>query len=117
MKKVESKPLDPINAALTTWDKNKDVAEFIKERMGLKEEGKNETHAEELIDNVIKRAKTEDKPEWTSLLLNQIKEEKVKAVGPQINVFANAAAVTDDTLKKLIDVTPAKKETKIEELI
>ena len=109
-------PIDKVKQNLTTWSAKKDVAEFIKERMGLKAEGQKKTHAEELIDNMIAKAKYEDKPEWTTVLLNQIKEEKKVTVG-STNVFMNAAAVTDATLKKLIDVTPVKKETKIEELI
>lgn len=113
----KSNPIDKVKENLIGWSKDKDIADFIKERMGLKDEGKNETHAEELIDNVIKKAKTEDKPEWTTLLLNQIKEEKVKAIGSQINLISNANAIMDETLTKLIDVTPTKKETKIEELI
>ena len=106
--------MDKLQAALTTWDIKKDVSDFIKERMGLKSEGSELNHAEEIIDKAIERAKTEEKPDWTNLLLNSIKADKIKDL-TQTNVFLNANAVSDETLKKLVNVTPIK--TKIEELI
>jgi len=111
------KSLEKVKESLLGWSKDRDIADFIKERLGLKTEGQDKTHAEELIDNVISKAKYEDEPKWTTVLFNQIKEEKVKEVGGNISIYTNAAAVTDETLTKLINVTPVKKETKIEELI
>ena len=102
-----------INKALTTWGVKKDVQEFIKERMGLKSGNSKKNHAEQIIDNVIEKAKQEERPEWTNILLNQIKDEKVKDVSNTQNVFNIAASVTDETLNKLVNVTPVKKETKL----
>lgn len=108
---------EQIKEAMTAWDIKKDVAEYIKERMGMKSEGSDKIHAEEIIDNIISKAKTEDKPEWTNLLLNQIKEDKVQGGGASSTVYNIAATVTNETLEKLINVTPVEKKTKIEELI
>ncbi len=108
--------MSKINKALTTWSVKKDVQEFIKERLGIQKKG-GKNNAEQIIDNAIERAKIEEKPEWTNLLLNNIKEDKVKETSNTQNVFNIAASVTDDTLNKLVNVTPVKKEKKIEELI
>ena len=107
--------MSKIDEALTSWDIKKDVTEFIKERLGL-EGTKGKNHAEEIIDNAIRRAKLEEKPEWTKLLLDSVKVDKVKDVS-QTNIFMNANAVADETLKKLINVTPIQTKSKIEELI
>ena len=112
-----NKPDTPtLDKALTEWSVEQDVTDFIKARLGLKDKGSKTTHAEDIIDNAIDKAKVEEKPEWTNLLLNQIKPDKKEGGGGQ-TIFNIAANVADETLKKLIDVTPVKKKNKIEELI
>ena len=111
-----------LNQALVSWSVEKDVTDFIKERLGLKNEGSNKNHAEDIIDHAIDKAKNEEKPEWTSLLLNQIKPDKKENTSSRTQTIFNIATnVTNDTLEKLVDVTPVKtpikKMNKIEELI
>jgi hypothetical protein len=105
-----------INIAMTTWDIKKDVTEYLKESLGL-ESSTGKKHIDDILDNAISKAKVEEKPEWTTLLLNNIKEDKIKDVTNSQTIFNIAAGVTDETLDKLVNVTPVKKETKIEELI
>tara|TARA_R110000851_G_C12986696_1_gene556890 strand:+ start:373 stop:714 length:342 start_codon:yes stop_codon:yes gene_type:complete len=112
---VKKIKIAPITEALQSWSVKKDVTDFIKERLGLQgSNGRN--HAEEIIDNAIGKAKLEERPEWTKLLLDSVKVDKIKDVG-QTNIFLNANAIADETLKKLVNVTPTQTKSKIEELI
>lgn len=107
--------MSKINKALVAWDKNKEINEFIREKLGLKSEtGK--THADDIIDNAISRAKYEEKPEWTKLLLDASAPEDKKG-NTQINFFGAIAESTNENIDKLVDVTPKKKKSSIEELI
>ena len=105
----KTKSIEKVKESFIAWNKDKDIAEFIKERMGLKPEGKNETHAEQLIDNMILKAKNEDKPEWTGLLLKSIETTKENKV-TNVNVFAQIAESTNQGIDKLVDVTPKNKQ-------
>ncbi len=104
-----------ITSALAKWERDKSINEFIRERLGL-ESSSGKSHAEEIIDNAIERAKIEEKPEWTKLLIETTKtEQKAQA---STNIFFGAADLTNEALKKVIDVTPEPKaKSKIEELI
>ena len=103
------KSVDKIKQNLLGWSKDRDIAEFVKERLGLGSEGKDKMHVEEIIDNAIEKAKYEEKPEWTALILKSI-EEPQKIKGPTVNVFAQIAESTNEGIDKLIDVTPEKKK-------
>jgi hypothetical protein len=104
-----------INKVLVAWDKNKEINEFIREKLGLKSES-GKTHADDIIDNAISRAKYEEKPEWTKLLLEASAPEDKKG-NTQINFFGAIAESTNENIDKLVDVTPKKKKSSIEELI
>lgn len=104
-----------ISKALTTWDKNKEINEFIRSKLGL-ESKSGKTHADDIIDNAISRAKYEEKPEWTKLLIDSStpKEEKGNT---QINFFGAIAESSNSNVDKLVNVTPKAKEESIEDLI
>lgn len=105
-----------INQALVTWDRNKEINEFIREKLGLPSKDGGKTHADEIIDNAIERAKYEEKPEWTKLLLDASAPEDKKG-NTQINFFGAIAESTNENIDKLVDVTPEKKKNSIEDLI
>lgn len=107
--------MSKIKQSLTTWDKNKEINEFIRDKLGL-QSNTGKTHADDIIDNAISRAKYEEKPEWTKLLLDASTPEDKKG-NTQINFFGAIAESTNENIDKLIDVTPKKKKNSIEELI
>lgn len=97
-----------IDKALSAWDRNKEINEFIRDKLGLISQNGN-THADDIIDNAISRAKIEEKPEWTKLLLESSTDNK--KADTQINFFASIAESSNANVDKLVDVTPKKKET------
>lgn len=107
--------MNKINQALTLWDKNKDMTEFLRKKLG-EQAGNGKTHADELIDNALTRAKVEEKPDWTRLLLDAANSDDKKS-GTQINLFAAIAESTNENIDELIDVTPKNKIKTIDDLI
>ena len=105
--------MSKINKALTAWDKNKEINEFIRSKLGLESQN-GKTHADEIIDNAIERAKYEESPEWTKLLLDSSKSDDKKS-NTQINFFGSIAESSNNNIDKLVNVTPKKKS--IEDLI
>jgi len=105
--------MSKIQEALTMWDKNIEVNEFIKNKLGGKTKD-GVTHADHIIDNAIERAKYEEKPEWTKLLLDSSSNKDDKG-NTQINFFGAIAESSNENINKLVDVTPKKKT--IEDLI
>lgn len=105
--------MSKINQALTAWENNIEINEFVKKKLGAKTKN-GSTHADEIIDNAIERAKYEEKPEWTKLLLDSSSNKDEKG-NTQINFFSAIAESSNENISKLIDVTPKKKT--IEDLI
>ncbi len=103
-----------IQNTLADWQESLSVAEFFKKKLG-----KN-GNADKIADNIIEKSLSEDRPEWTSLLLDSIKSGEIKQVAStQINFFAAANEQINENIQKLIDVTPATSSavTKIEGII
>lgn len=115
--KVE-KALEKAIQNVSDFYKAKTVGEYLKEKLGM--QGHKKIHIDEIIDNGIERAKVEEKPEWSKFIFDTLKAAEPKAEGPSNNFFIGAANLTDEGLKKIIDVTPTeikKTKSKIEELI
>jgi len=105
--------MSKIGKAISLWDKNTEINEFIKNKLGAKtKEGT--THADQIVDNAIERAKYEEKPEWTKLLFDSSSSKDDKG-NTQINFFGAIAESSNENINKLVDVTPKKKT--IEDLI
>lgn len=99
--------MSKIKEELKIWDKNIEINEFIKSKLG--QSGLNgKSHADEIIDNAITRAKVEEKPEWTKLLLDSAADRDEKG-NTQINFFGAIAESSNENVGKLVDVTPKKK--------
>ena len=104
---------------IANWYTAKTVAEFVKSKLSSINEQTKKIHADEIIESAIDKAKHEEDPKWSNFLFALAKGADEVAPPPaQNNFFIGAANVTDEALKKIIDVTPeSKTKTKIEELI
>lgn len=110
--------MSKIQQALTTWSKKADLQEYIKEKLGEIDETTGRKNIDCILNNAVLQAKIEEDPKWTKLLFDNIKrEDKTLDANNQTNIFVNANELADETIKKLIDVTPAKTQKKIEDLI
>ena len=105
-----------IKNELKQWNKETDVAEYLKGKLS-QEDKEGMSHIETLVDNIILKAKLEDEPKWTRLIFDNIKEDNKKESTTQINIFTDIAQKTNETIDKLVDVTPKKKKKTIYDLI
>lgn len=99
-----------IENAVDDWMQAKSVAEYFKKKLGTN------GSADKVFYNIVEKSLAEERPEWTKVLLDTMKVD-AKESPQQVNVFSITAEKIDESLKKLIDVTPKKKANKVEELI
>ncbi len=102
-----------IAIAIAAWDESKTVADFFKKKMAQN------GNADRIANNIITKSLTEDKPEWTRLLIDSMKtaEDKQPPLPAQINFFQMASNQINESVKQLIDVTPKGKKKGIEAII
>jgi hypothetical protein len=98
-----------IEAVANEWLEAKSAGEFLRKKLGR------DGTAEKLADNMISRAMTEERPEWTKLLFETMKVEQ-KDSGTQVNVFTLANEKINESLQRIIDVTPTSKTKTIEKV-
>lgn len=112
-------PKKKINESLTLWDREQDLTQFIRQRLSLTDKTTSKLHIEDIVDNAIMRAKIEEDPKWTPLVLNAIQPKEDKNSGTQVNIFQSLIEPTSERIKELVDVTPKKKSSNktIEEII
>lgn len=105
-----------IESGLAAWSRAKDVAEFMKDKLGeLDANGK--TKADNIIDNAIIRAQTEERPEWTKVILDAT-SNKEKAPTQSINNFFGAIAEsTNQNVDKLVGKSSTEKKDNIIDII
>lgn len=118
MKKPKSPPIQSdIETSIANHFKAKTAAEFVKERLSVVNATTKNIAATEIIDNAIAKAMSEDRPEWSKFLFELIGKGEDKAQ-PQMNIYIEAADLTNTAIKKIINVTPQVSEKKgIEKLI
>ena len=117
--KNKSVEREKIEKAVTRWFSEKAMAEIFREKLGEIDEYSGNIHAEVIIDEAIQKAKLEETPQWSKFLFDNVKPADKKETPAVQNIFQIGASCTDETLKRLIDVTPVKKKekNKIEDLI
>ncbi len=98
---------------IAKWDEETTVAKFFSRKMGEND------NANKIAENIISKSLTEEKPEWTRILLDSMKiEDKKGEVGTNLNFFAVASGQINSAIQTLIDVTPKKKlKTGIQNII
>lgn len=107
-----------IAANIAKWDKERIASEYFCEKLSEIDPATNLTHLDSIANNMILKAKYEDDPKWTPLLLSMIKTEAKKPEGPStINFFNIASNEINDGLGRLINVTPKKVKKGIESII
>jgi hypothetical protein len=113
-KKTKPKDLPATIATnIAAWDEANTVANFFKKKMGQ------DDNANKVANNIISKSLTEEKPEWTRLLIDSMKAgEDKKPEGPgTINFFQVASEQINNSVQNLINVTPKSKKTGIQSII
>lgn len=100
---------ESVSTALAKWDREKTMNEFIRERLGLESRG-GKTHAEEIIDNAIERAKFEERPEWTKLLVEATNPKTNN--NPQTNIMLQIATNSNSNIDELLNKSVSKVDKK-----
>lgn len=107
---LDHQALDTLNA----WHVKQEVSHFVKMKLSEKNKSTNKTNADEIIESAMQKAKYEDRPEWTKLLLDAAAgNEKNKT--QQVNIFA---AIASDSNAAAYELTKNKaKKNNITDLI
>lgn len=113
MTKKSKSIANPMSAAIAAWDESKTVADFFKRKMAQN------GNADRVVDNIISKSLIEEKPEWTRLLIDSMKtvEDKQPVLSTQINFFQTASEQINESVKRLIDVSPRRNKKGIEAII
>jgi hypothetical protein len=103
---------------IAKWNKERILSEYMREKLAETDLETNKTNLDTISDRIIEKAKIEDEPKWTSILLSMMKTEDGKKQEPGvINFFQIASNEINDGLGRLINVTPKKIKNGIESII
>ena len=120
MKKLSDKSdkSKQIATNIAKWDKERIASEYFCEKLSEIDPETKLTHLDSIADNMILKAKLEDDPRWTPLVLSMIKTDTKKPEGGNtINFFALASEQINESVGRLINVTPKKVKRGIESII
>lgn len=102
-----NKTIKTINDALAKWDLEKSVSSYLKEKLGEENKETGKKHIDEIVDNAITRAKDEEDPKWTPLIIGMAEpRQNINQTNLQINnnIISEGRQRLDDGMKAILEI-------------
>lgn len=94
-----------LSKQLAKWEVEKHTSIYIKEKLG--EESKSgKTHIDDIVDNAIDKAKVEEEPKWTPLILGMAEPNKGNGtnVNVQVNNITEGKQQLEESMKEVLEL-------------
>lgn len=99
-----------IKQNVVIYNKQLELSDYLKEKVSEIDKFSGSTHIDTIVDNVINQAKLEEEPRWTKLLFDNLKTNQKETT--QINVFADIASKSNESIEKLVGSSTSKSSIK-----